>query len=653
MNKIFINIAAYRDPELIPTVRDIIKKAQKKERLSIGICWQFKDDEPEDMNEEEDVLFDGVKLRYIRMPYKESRGMNWARKLAHGFYTKDCNYYLQIDSHMRFVKDWDYELLKMVAKCDSDNPVISQRCFPYYPEKNSEFKNIRGTTYLHGKKFRENGVLAISAGHYDSEKRKITKPLPASFISGHFMFARSSLIKQMPYDEDIAVIATGDEPLLSIKAFTRGWDIFMPHKPVAYHYFYRTDHPKAHNDLKDKDKGNHWKKLADLGVTRSNKIMYDKETGPYGLGTKRTLEEFGKFAGIDFKKRKIIEERRVKGTYKDKAYDASFRLKKSKKAKAAKSSPKSSPESDDEKIFVQIASYRDPDVEKTIKDLIRKAAKPDNLIIALCDQYGPENKHLTLYDRDNFRVIRVPFYMSSGLGWARAQLQKLYFDDAKYTMQLDSHMRFAPDWDKKLINMIKKTESPKPIISHYCPAFSTKDDKNDEFLRKKALLKMYCLRFNKTGTVSFRANHVPKEDRDDKPLRSMLVSGHFYFTLAQHIREFEYDPELYFAGDEVTLATRSWTRGWDIFNPTENVVWHNYTREERVCHWADQKMGYGKLHEESLKRLRQLLHGEDNGFSIGKYGLGEARSLEEFEELSGIDFKNRELSEKAKDGKFY
>ena len=47
MNKIFVNIAAYRDPELIPTIKDMIEKAQNKKRLSIGICWQYSDDEPE------------------------------------------------------------------------------------------------------------------------------------------------------------------------------------------------------------------------------------------------------------------------------------------------------------------------------------------------------------------------------------------------------------------------------------------------------------------------------------------------------------------------------------------------------------------------------------------------------------------------------
>lgn len=640
-NKIFINIAAYRDPELIPTVRDAIEQAKDKTRLSFGVCWQYNKNEPENFNEEEDSLFDGVKVRYIRIPAEESYGMNWARKLAHGFWTKDCVWYLQIDSHMRFVKDWDWHLLNLVARCDSKKPIITQRCFPYYPEEGDKKKDIQGSTFMHGKKFRDNGVLQLSAGHVHCPKKKIKNPFPQAFISGHFMFARSTLIKEMPYDEDIAVIATGDEPILGMKAWTRGWDIFCPHKPVLYHHFYREQNPKFHLDHKK----NHelpWRGLAEKGVKRSNQINFENYIGKYGLGTKRTLEQFGEFAGVDFKNRKIITEARIKSVFKDK------------KKKNNKKSPAPSILSrTNEKIFVQIASYRDPDVENTIKNMLETASKPDDLIVGVCDQYGPENKHLKDYDRENFRVIRVPFYTSKGLGWARASIQDLHFEgDTRYTMQLDSHMRFVEDWDTKLINMIGETGVKKPIISHYCPAFSSKDESGKKYLRKSSgLMKMYCLRFNDTGTVSFRQMLVSDEEREKgRMLPSMLVSGHFYFTLSEHIKDYKYDPNLYFAGDEISLATRSWTRGWDIFNPSENVVFHNYTREERVCHWADQKVGYGSLHKESLKALRQMLHRENNDKNIGEYGLGAERSLEDFERISGIDFKNRELQEHAKEG---
>ena len=451
----------------------------------------------------------------------------------------------------------------------------------------------------------------------------------------------------MPYDDKFAIISTGDEPALAIKAWTRGWDIFYPHKCYVWHHFYREGAKKNHSDKyfkKGTDVHPSQRKLAEEGVKRfvaltSGKIKDER----YGLGKARTLDEYKDYTGVDYKRRKIHKRPDlVESVYKSKKDESvtpqHVEVLHTEVSKEAK-----------DKIYVQIASYRDPDVENTIYELIDKANKPDNLIIGVCDQYGPENRDLPAYAQENFRVMRVPFYVSPGLGWARHMLQKMYFDDAEYTMQLDSHMRFKPDWDVKLINMVKQAPSKKPIISHYCTAF-TFDQNPMDYLNRDDLFKMYCLRFNDTGTVSFRQRRVHKEEQTGKPGRSMLVSGHFYFTLGQHINEYKYDPDLYFAGDEISLATRSWTRGWDIFYPSENVVFHNFTREKRVCHWADQKVGYGNLHKQSLKKLRQMLGMEDNGIDMGEYGLGTERTLEEFERISGINFKERKLEERAEKG---
>ena len=50
------------------------------------------------------------------------------------------------------------------------------------------------------------------------------------------------------------------------------------------------------------------------------------------------------------------------------------------------------------KIFVQIASYRDPELENTIKSIIENAKKPNNLRIGICRQYHPEDGFDTLND---------------------------------------------------------------------------------------------------------------------------------------------------------------------------------------------------------------------------------------------------------------
>ena len=45
METIFISIASYRDPELLPTLRDCLANAKNPKRLKFGICWQKDDTE--------------------------------------------------------------------------------------------------------------------------------------------------------------------------------------------------------------------------------------------------------------------------------------------------------------------------------------------------------------------------------------------------------------------------------------------------------------------------------------------------------------------------------------------------------------------------------------------------------------------------------
>ena len=45
MKTIFVQIASYRDPELVPTIKDCIAKAKHPERLTFGVCWQNSPDE--------------------------------------------------------------------------------------------------------------------------------------------------------------------------------------------------------------------------------------------------------------------------------------------------------------------------------------------------------------------------------------------------------------------------------------------------------------------------------------------------------------------------------------------------------------------------------------------------------------------------------
>jgi hypothetical protein len=45
LDSIFVQIASYRDPELLPTLVDLIRRCARPERLRIVVCWQHAGDE--------------------------------------------------------------------------------------------------------------------------------------------------------------------------------------------------------------------------------------------------------------------------------------------------------------------------------------------------------------------------------------------------------------------------------------------------------------------------------------------------------------------------------------------------------------------------------------------------------------------------------
>ena len=153
------------------------------------------------------------------------------------------------------------------------------------------------------------------------------------------------------------------------------------------------------------------------------------------------------------------------------------------------------------KIFIQIASYRDPQLLPTLKDCIDKAKNPENLVFCIAHQRNPEDEwdNLDEYKDDpTFTIMDVPWNESGGLCWARHHIQKMWKGE-EYTMQLDSHHRFLQDWDEVLIEMMGQTGSPKPIITAYAGMYDPKENK----LLNTEPYKMVPDKFTPGGTILF------------------------------------------------------------------------------------------------------------------------------------------------------
>lgn len=312
-------------------------------------------------------------------------------------------------------------------------------------------------------------------------------------------------------------------------------------------------------------------------------------------------------------------------------------------------------------IFIQIAAYRDPELIPTLHDCITNADHPENLYFGICRQFHPEDRFDDLKyfkSSPNFRVVDVPHLESQGACWARNLIQQLYKGE-DYTLQLDSHHRFAKGWDTQLINMIKQLQQDghdKPLLTTYAPSYDPDDDPNK---RDKNAWKMDFHKFIPEGAVFFLPATIPNWRKLDKPIPARFYSAHMAFSVGQFANEVQHDPEYYFHGEEISIAVRAFTHGYDLFHPHRPVIWHEYTRKGRTKHWDDHdtkktvEKPWHIRNKECHLRNRKLfeMDGEKRDIDFGKYGFGNVRTLDDYEKYSGLNFKLRAVQQHTMDRK--
>lgn len=306
------------------------------------------------------------------------------------------------------------------------------------------------------------------------------------------------------------------------------------------------------------------------------------------------------------------------------------------------------------KIFIQIASFCDPQLPLTIKDAIKNAKKPNNLVFSIARQYNPDDNsdNLDEYKNDKrFKIIDILHTESKGVCWARNLVQQQY-DGEKYTLQIDSHMRFTPNWDETLINMIKdlqKKGHKKPLLTGYVPSFNPD---NDPAERIQEPWRMVFDRFIPEGAVFFLPETIPNWRELDSPVTARFYSAHFCFTLGEFSNEVQHNPEYYFHGEEISIAARAYTHGYDLFHPHRVVIWHEYTRKGRTKQWDIDKEWVAKNnHSHLINRKLFGMDGLTQEGHDGKYGFGKERTLRDYEEYSGLLFSERSVQQYTLDKK--
>lgn len=152
-------------------------------------------------------------------------------------------------------------------------------------------------------------------------------------------------------------------------------------------------------------------------------------------------------------------------------------------------------------------------------------------------------------------MISMPAEDARGPCWARYLAQLLWKKEELY-LQLDSHMRFVPFWDRKARRdlLICQQKSQKPVLCCYGRAYQ--QGLPYDMAPKNLTGCLNCAAFFDAHNILNIRYRSLRHDWDE-PRKSYFWSAHFSFSSSECLKEVPYDPRLLmlFFGEDTRTTT--------------------------------------------------------------------------------------------------
>ncbi|KAL3791626.1 hypothetical protein HJC23_012216 [Cyclotella cryptica] len=279
-DSIFVSLASFRDYLLGDTLKGAFDQAKRPDKLFIGAVVQNcfglnpypgeegvqcrtgaqvvgkdergKDktqvsDAPPDRNGIEEFCSSPSHRKYclngqVRVLYlheNESLGPAMARYYASKLWGGET-YFMQVDSHLEFYAGWD-ELYINELKSTKSFPKSILSSYPpgFNAESGGVLMNESPGARLCSCEFSaydvEANIIRINSGVGYSGDEQYPTQIP--FIAAGFFFTPASFLADVQFDPYMPWCFMGEEIMLSMRAWTHGWNIYAPRKNWIAHQY--------------------------------------------------------------------------------------------------------------------------------------------------------------------------------------------------------------------------------------------------------------------------------------------------------------------------------------------------------------------------------------------------------------------------------
>lgn len=144
MPSIFISVPSVEDPEIKKTITDAIENSSGANSINIGCAHSILFKSKKIINDIENNFKDIPNVKNIYLNSKTSVGVGHGRKAAASLYNNE-DYFLQIDGHTLFKKNWDQILIDSLIEAKNFlnyEKIILTSYLPRYGYKKKDYRDF-------------------------------------------------------------------------------------------------------------------------------------------------------------------------------------------------------------------------------------------------------------------------------------------------------------------------------------------------------------------------------------------------------------------------------------------------------------------------------------------------------------------------------
>ena len=298
---VLATIAAYEDIEIAYTCASLLADPGLSVRLHVVL-------QTDDPALEYAVRATGAEV--YRVSRADARGACWPRALGQLQHNGE-RYWAQFDSHSRFDTGWAQTLASQLESLPN-KAALSSYALPYGPGVNPWSPDMVSDMKVH--RWGDDGWHCAQVATPRSTLCPDNRPVPGRSWSAHLHFSRSSWIQEVPYDP--AIWFSGEEQTTMVRAWTHGWDVWVPVVCPVYHRYHHES--IRYRETVSQHKSDWWKYdvISKDRVARvygwprppvhahwaAEGVVLPPDSeglGVYGIGGERSIDAFISWSGID------------------------------------------------------------------------------------------------------------------------------------------------------------------------------------------------------------------------------------------------------------------------------------------------------------------------------------------------------------------